>query len=142
MLQISILAELLFFSYSVLHKNQKCPLIRSQMLTLLGAEQHHPDDVLTLCIQTEQELREMEVLLFNLSRILSQMMDAFSDPEQVSVKIQQQLPKYTGQLEENIKKSISDTYISRLRCFQEWIYMISMQLKGGIRQSTEVHLLA
>ena len=142
MLQLPILAELLFFSYSILHKHQKCPLIRSQMLTLLSDEQYHPDEVLTLCINTEQELRELESLVYNLNRIISQMIGVFSDPEKVSVEIQQELPKYTGQLKENIKSSITDNYISRLKCFQEWVYIISMQLKGGIRHSAEEHLLA
>jgi len=112
------------------------------MLTLLSDEQYHPDEVLTLCINTEQELRELESLVYNLNRIISQMIGVFSDPEKVSVEIQQELPKYTGQLKENIKSSITDNYISRLKCFQEWVYIISMQLKGGIRHSAEEHLLA
>ena len=134
-MQLSILAELMFFSHSVLQKHQQCPAIRNQMQSILSEKNHQPDDIVQLFVDTPEEREELRLLIYNLNRILEQMIDNFSSPERVQITIDQKLAAYPDQLKENIKNSITDTYINRLKCFQEWVYLITVQLKEGVSSS-------
>ena len=127
MITLNILAELLFFSFSILQKHQQCPRIRSQMKDILMKKSHRPDDILEIAISSEKEEEEIEILIFNLNRIVENMIKDFSNPEILRDTLKKQVPD----CQEELNSGIGQAYVSRLKEFQQWIYLLTVQLKDG-----------
>ena len=108
------------------------------MKNILVKKSHRPDDVIELSITTDKEKEEIEILIFNLNRIVERMIEDFSDPETLRNTLAGHVPGST----DLGGGEVGNAYVSRLKEFQQWIYLLTVQLKEGRENLCKEPLLA